>query len=399
MKMRTVVQVWLGIWLLLVLHMIMLGYMGRKVFVRQSTVEDLSFQTISETKLIQAANVSDRVKIALQSTPVRRSTARHPILQAETKQFQIANVSVRQSTAGHPSLLPALDMQFEYMRPHSPSTLAQTRTNASTSKRKIVFCFPYNGEKMIVRQRITLHPEALFVVSESLYGHNGGVKKQLYWPLHFPEQASEYIQHNQNRYDASSADGVWAQETSTRRILGRGVRNLYGRAEIGDNDIVVVTDADEIVSTAALAWLQTHLRDGELAVADFQWFLYTHCYQHPKITSIKVAVTVKTLRLQFNWDAHKVRSTNTGIQKVHIDVTELSSHCSWCMGNSGIREKMRLNIEGSSWQSRGHSYVFTDAELNRLRLSGTWFDGNLHGRRQCTTEQIIAEMATHDNAA
>jgi len=59
---------------------------------------------------------------------------------------------------------------------------------------------------------------------------------------------------------------------------------------------------------------------------------------------------------------------------------------------------MRLNIERSSWQSRGHSYVFTDAELTRLRLSGTWFDGNLHGRRQCTTEQIIAKMATHDNA-
>ena len=111
---------------------------------------------------------------------------------------------------------------------------------------------------------------------------------------------------------------------------------------MGCVDIVVVTDADEIVSPAALVWLQTYLRHGELAVADFQWFLYTHCYQHPKIISIKMAVTVKTLRLQFEWDAHRIQSTNTGISRVHIDVTELSSHCSWCMGNNGIREKMRL---------------------------------------------------------
>jgi len=387
------------------------------VFVRQSTVEDLSFQAIYDTQLTQTANVSDPVKIA---PPVGRSTARHPISQAvaENKQFQVANISVRQSTTGYPSLLDAIEnkrmeavnagdsvniaMQFQYTRPPSLSTLAKTlaqkHTNASTNKRKIVLCFPYNGEKNIVRRRITQHPEAYFVVSESLYGHNGEAKKQLYWPLHFPKQASEYIEHNQNMYDSSSVDGVWAQETSTRRILGRGVRNLYARAEIGDSDIVVVTDADEIVSNAALAWLQTHLRDGELAVADFEWFLYTHCHKHPKITSFRVAVTVKTLRLQFNWDAHKVRSTNTGIQQVHIDVTELGSHCSWCMDNSGIREKMCLNIEGSSWQSRGDSYVFTDEELNRLRLSGTWFDGKLHGLCQCTTEQIIAEMKTYDNA-
>jgi len=346
MKKITVLLVWLAVWFQLVLYINLHRHTDDRAYDHRLTDRGAKIHAASENKWVQVANASLLVQV-------------------------------------HPPPL---------------ATISQTHTNTSMRQRKIVFCFPYNGEKTIVRKRITQHPGALFVVSESLYGHNGEAKKQLYWPLHFPLQESEYIQHNQNMYRASSADGVWAQETSTRRILGNGVRNLYMRAEIEDDDIVVVTDADEIVSPAALVWLQTHLRHGELAVADFQWFLYTHCYQHPKIISIKMAVTVKTLRLQFEWDAHRIRSTNTGISRVHIDVTELSSHCSWCMGNNGIREKMRLNIEGSSWQSRGHSYVFTDVELNRLRLSGTWFDGKLHGSRRCTTEQIIAEMATHDSA-
>jgi len=138
----------------------------------------------------------------------------------ETKLVQVANVSV--SVQVHPP---------------PPATLPQTHTNTTTRQRKIVFCFPYNGEKTIVRKRITQHPGALFVVSESLYGHNGEAKKQLYWPLHFPLQESEYIQHNQNMYRASSADGVWAQETLTRLILGNGVRNLYMHAEIEDDTL------------------------------------------------------------------------------------------------------------------------------------------------------------------
>jgi len=273
-----------------------------------------------------------------------------------------------------------------------PIAEPQDNMNANASHRRKVLCFVYNGEKQSIIKRIAAHPNALLVVSESLYGHNGLSKEKLYWGQHFREQKVEYVQLTKKVYDKSSIDGRWAQETTTRQILGKGVKNMYERGEIGDDDIVVVSDADENVSGAALEWLQMNLRHGQCGKASFRWFLFTHCYEHSKIVRMRVAVTVKTLRENLNWDTHEVRRSNKAVTEVQIDVAELSTHCSWCLDNDGIREKMRLNIEGSSWQSRGASYVFTDTVLNQLRLSGTWFDGNIHGTRICTTEQIIAEM-------
>jgi|AntRauMFilla1563_2_1112583.scaffolds.fasta_scaffold02550_5 hypothetical protein len=262
--------------------------------------------------------------------------------------------------------------------------------------RKIVFCFPYNGEKHTVLKRLSQQPDALVVVSESLYGHNGALKKTLYWPLHFPNHNAQYVTLDKKVFEASSSDGIWAQETMTRRILGESVRNLYTRGEITDNDVVIVTDADEIISSAALSWLRIHLKHDELAVAAFRWFLFTHCYEHPRIVKLNTACTVRTLRMRFEWDSHKIRSTNQGMTLVDIPVKEMSEHCSWCFGNTQIREKMRLNIEGSSWQSRGPSYVFSNAELNHMRSMGLWFDGNVHGKRICTQRQIDTEMKMYD---
>jgi len=274
----------------------------------------------------------------------------------------------------------------------SPIAEAHDSMNVNAGSRQIVLCFTYNGEKQSVIQRIAEHPDALLVVSESSYGHNGLSKEKLYWPQHFRAQKVEYVQLTEKVYDKSSIDGVWAQETTTRQILGKGVKNIYERGEIDDDDIVIVTDADENVSAAALEWLKINLRHGQCAKASFRWFLFTHCYEHSEIVRMRVAVTVKTLRENLNWDTHEVRRSNKAVTEVQVDVAELSTHCSWCLDNDGIREKMRLNIEGSSWQSRGPSYVYTDTVLNHLRLSGTWFDGSIHGTRICTTEQIIAEM-------
>lgn len=264
--------------------------------------------------------------------------------------------------------------------------------------RRIVLCFPYNGEQhMVMRRMSIINPETLFVVSESIHGHNGELKKNLHWKLHFPTHIAQHVKHLNNEYNASSVHGRWAQEVKTRSILGEGIRNLYNMGNITDNDIVVVTDADEILSSTALAWLKIHIKHDQQAVADFRWFLFTHCYEHPKIVSLPVGITVKTLRTRFLWDAHKVRLTNNGMSLIHIDVKEKSSHCSWCFGKENIREKMRTNIEGSSWQSRGHSYVFSDAELDHMRSTGTWFDGKVHGKCICTSQQIKAQMATYDD--
>jgi len=56
---------------------------------------------------------------------------------------------------------------------------------------------------------------------------------------------------------------------------------------------------------------------------------------------------------------------------------------------------MRLNIEAASWASRGPSYVYADAELDRMRATGTWFDGTAHGVARCSPRTLAAEIAPY----
>jgi len=273
---------------------------------------------------------------------------------------------------------------------HTETTHAEPHAN--TSMRQIILAFPYNGERVPVSQRLTESPHALVVVSESAYGHNG-LPKAMHWHTDFQTQAAEHMRLTKNLYNQSSRDAEWNQESEARTLLGEGVRNLYTRGDISDNDVVVVTDADEVVSLEALAWLQAHLKHDVLAVAGFRWFLWTHCYEYPRRQALKVATTVRTLRVRLKWDANLIRRKEPGLQRATINVVEAGAHCSWCFGTRAIREKMRVNIESWQWTSKETPRAYSDRELDRLRATGTWFDGKAHGPCRCSRAQIAAEMA------
>jgi len=284
---------------------------------------------------------------------------------------------------------------IETTRPYNPPTHAapvHREPLTNTSVRRVILAFPYNGERVTVARRLAQSPHALYVVSESPYGHNG-LLKQMHWHKDFPVQSVEYMRLGEKLFKASSPNTTWFQEVMARTILGQGVRNMYVRGEISDNDVVVVTDADEVVSPEALVWLQTHLQHDVVAVAGFRWFLWTHCYEYPQRQHLKVATTVQTLRVRLKWDAHLIRKREHGLHRVSIGVSDAGSHCSWCFGNGGIREKMRVNIETSSWVSHGTPRVYSDKQLDHLRATGTWFDGVAHGPCRCSPAQIASEMA------
>jgi len=273
-----------------------------------------------------------------------------------------------------------------------PYTLDTAVQTTNTSVRRVILAFPYNGERVPVARRLAGSPHALVVVSESEYGQNG-LPKAMHWHADFRTQAAEYMWLANNFYSQSSRDAEWNQESAARTLLGDGIRNLYTRGEISDNDVVVVTDADEVVSPEALAWLQAHLEHDVLAVAGFRWFLWTHCHEYPHQQKIKVATTVQTLRVRLKWDANLIRRKEPGLGRTTIDVADAGTHCSWCFGTRGIREKMRVNIESWQWTSKETPRAYSDRELDRLRATGTWFDGKAHGPCRCSRAQIAAEMA------
>jgi len=257
---------------------------------------------------------------------------------------------------------------------------------------RVILAFPYNGERVPVARRLAQSPHALYVVSESPYGHNG-LLNQMHWHEDFPTHRAEYMRLREKLFNTSSPDSTWSQESMARIILGQGVHNMYARGEISDNDMVVVTDADEVVSPEALAWLQMHLQHDVVAVSGFLWFLWTHCYEYPRKQELWVAATVRTLRVTLNWDTTRILRKEYNIHRVPISVADAGSHCSWCFGNGGICEKMRVNIETSSWVSNGTPRMYSDTKLNHLRATGTWLNGVAHDPCRCSPAQIAAEMA------
>jgi len=295
------------------------------------------------------------------------------------------------SSAIHTRLRPVMKMVYMPEAPAYTET-AHAEPQTRTSTRRLILAFPYNGERVPVARRLAESPHALVVVSEWAYGHNG-LMKAMHWHADFRTQTAEYVRLTRNLYNQSSHQAEWQQENAARTLLGEGVRNLHARGEISDNDVVVVTDADEVVSPEALAWLQAHLEHDVVAVAGFRWFLWTHCHEHPRSQDLKVATTVQTLRVNLNWDAQLVRKREHGLRKVSISVADAGSHCSWCFGTRGIREKMRVNIETSSWVSHGAPRAYSDSELDRLRATGAWFDGKLHGPGRCSPAELAREMA------
>ena len=160
----------------------------------------------------------------------------------------------------HNKLQPVLETTRSYKLP-TYTEAVHREPLTSTSVQRVILAFPYNGERVPVARRLAQSPHALYVVSESPYGHNG-LLNQMHWHEDFPTHRAEYMRLREKLFNTSSPDSTWSQESMARIILGQGVHNMYARGEISDNDMVVVTDADEVVSPEALAWLQMHRGGG-----------------------------------------------------------------------------------------------------------------------------------------
>jgi len=172
----------------------------------------------------------------------------------------------------HNKLQPVLETTRSYKLP-TYTEAVHREPLTSTSVQRVILAFPYNGERVPVARRLAQSPHALYVVSESPYGHNG-LLNQMHWHEDFPTHRAEYMRLREKLFNTSSPDSTWSQESMARIILGQGVHNMYARGEISDNDMVVVTDADEVVSPEALAWLQMHLRvsRGTRVATDASWW-------------------------------------------------------------------------------------------------------------------------------
>ena len=270
---------------------------------------------------------------------------------------------------------------------------------ADTTGRKVILGFPFFREFGLLEERLRTHEGVVdcMIVAESKYSHSGEEKRLHMKEALEKEEGGWRVWRQQTEalglklvhvVDAApnmfnkGPEKLWGQEVQSRRAIAQGLQECHPR----DNDIVVVTDADEVLDSLAFAWLKHFLQDGQVAVVPLAWHLYNKCWIHQRPTEIPVAVTYKTLRENMHGDTHSIRAAKgKGLHKVHYRLRQYGGyHCSWCFGNDydAFREKA-LNFNPGDGGERWRRQNWPDERIKRLRANGLWLDGKPHGRFIC----------------
>lgn len=252
----------------------------------------------------------------------------------------------------------------------------------SVECRKIIRVFPYNGEKnMLLYHKKEGDSNVLIVVAESMYSFHGKSKNSSFKGDANNANFTNYRYENvtQNLYQKKDK---WAQEVGMRNLLGQHASKMYNEQVIKDDDIFVLTDADEIINAKSLQWLRENAKNGVVYQAELKWHLYSPCFIHRNPWTANVAVTIYTLRTQFQWRANLVRSSNPNVVVIP---GRAGIHCSWCFFTpSQFRKKMRDSHDGENvGLYKTNAQRWTDKRIMRFMKYGLWLDGVPHGRNAC----------------
>ena len=244
-------------------------------------------------------------------------------------------------------------------------------------KRKVIVAFPYNGETVTVDSKLV----DILIVAESRFSQRGGIKSANKWGE--KSVKAKRVVHtvlNQNFY---SIQNKWGQEVQIRRHLGTVIKDLYKKGEVIDDDVVVVVDADEVINDMTLYNLgRNGLKNRTVAEANLIWNLYNRCWVHQRETRVKVAVSVLTLRNEFNWNTHLVRASRS---LPYISLELAGYHCSWCFFSpSQFREKIKFMTDGDATPYPMYENEnWSNKKIDFFMKNGLWLDGNVHGKYVC----------------
>lgn len=259
--------------------------------------------------------------------------------------------------------------------------------------RRIVNAININHELDLleVRLRELYNVVDVFVVCESNYSARGEPK-----PLHLlPELRKGFLAPYQDKivhvfldhFPSKGREDGWFADGYQRSFLWRQAKKQL--SGLRDDDLFVLTDADEIPRAGPLAYLKTHEGFGEPMFLRLRWTLYgffwQHVQEHVQVLSV---CTMRFLSRVLRNDAARLRREDIPANSEELYGGELEDwtlgqnddynagwHCSWCFDVEGLRVKLKSaqKDDGIRW---GDFPEKTSARfLNVLVKRGLWFDG------------------------
>ena len=147
---------------------------------------------------------------------------------------------------------------------------------------KVVDCFMFYNELKMLEFRLRLLYDVVdyFVLVESEHTHAGNTKQ-----LHFKDNKDTYSKYLDKIVHVVVSDmpnngNPWANENHQRRCIDRGIQ----RIQLSDNDIVLISDLDEIPNNQMLKAMRTHERavKGVYSLVQDLYYYNLECQVHEK---------------------------------------------------------------------------------------------------------------------
>ncbi|XP_075554772.1 beta-1,4-mannosyl-glycoprotein 4-beta-N-acetylglucosaminyltransferase-like isoform X1 [Dermacentor variabilis] len=257
--------------------------------------------------------------------------------------------------------------------------------------RRIISGLVFNHELDLLEIRVKELGDAVdyYLVVESTYTYSGVEK-----PLHLRsnlsagflrEYAHKIVPISVDFYNYDGGD-PWGPENYFRTsVWYEGHRRLKS---IRDDDLFIMSDADEIPSRDVVLFLKHHDGYGEPISLTLRWFLYGFFWENSVPVTVSGVCTVGFMREVYENDSLRLRSMRT-FTRNNLSYTGTFSemwiiqgtsphysgwHCSWCFDAEGIQVKLAAaqRDDGVRW---GDIAEKTDiGYINSLRKTGHFFD-------------------------
>lgn len=257
---------------------------------------------------------------------------------------------------------------------------------------RVVDTFPFNNELDLLELRLrelegSVHRHVLV---ESMYTQTGKPKR-----LYFNETKARFqrwlprIEHvvvselPDMSASASAKDGKlgWKNEVYVRNQAGRGLSRLLDAGEVAADDVVVVSDCDEILSPEALFVLSAYKGYPALTKVSLRWSFYGFFWVKPGPTVVGAAASAGWFVEEGNrthavrdWKtAKRVATWTLGDPRESAGAAAVLAgwHCSWCTPVEEWQQKRDSVVEPPYRAKSKDKYGLE--KMQELRRTGKWF--------------------------
>ncbi|XP_037274654.2 beta-1,4-mannosyl-glycoprotein 4-beta-N-acetylglucosaminyltransferase [Rhipicephalus microplus] len=260
--------------------------------------------------------------------------------------------------------------------------------------RKVINGLVFNHELDLLEVRVQELGDAVdhYLVVESPYTYFGTQK-----PLYLKNNLSAgFLREHKHKIVPISVDfynyaggDPWGPENYFRTsVWYEGHRRL---TNIRDDDLFIMSDADETPSRDVVLFLKHHDGFGEPMKLRLRWFVYGFFWENSMPIDVSGVCTAAYIRDVYEDDSVRLRRMETFSQENMPNTGTLREtwtitgtwpryagwHCSWCFDVEGIQMKLAAaqRDDGVRW---GDIAEKTDAGyIDSLRKKGLLFDDNL----------------------